>query len=114
MCDKIIKIQQVCLPGGYRLPIYLETTTLLEYRIEPAALSDEQAETILRQGAERLGRTMIFAGEIERQTLSVAHADGAFEGRSHLFCQELISRSVPVELFGEGETYGGEENGEDH
>ncbi len=114
MCDKIIKIQQVCLPGGYRLPIYLETTTLLEYRIEPAALSDEQAETILRQGAERLGRAMIFAGEIERQTLSVAHADGAFEGRSHLFCQELISRSVPVELFGEGETYGGEENGEDH
>lgn len=114
MCDKITKIQQLCLPGGYQLPIYLETVTISEYRIDHETLSEELGRAILCDGAARIALSAMRAGQIERQYLSLYEHDGFYEGQVQLFCQELISRTVPVYMFGEGEEHGGIGNGETH
>lgn len=108
-CDKMIQIQQLTLPGGYVLPIWLETVTYSEYELMPVRLTQDQAERILMREVERENAGRMTAGQIERTSCVWNLSESAWSCKAQLFCNELISRSVPVYLFGEEE-----ENGETH
>ena len=94
------------LPGGFFLPIALETVTLCEYTVTQKALTSEEAEELLRSRAESAVQTELVAGMIRSTSMITEQADGVFQGRADLNCNELISRTVPVLLFGEDETNG--------
>ncbi len=47
-CDKIIKCDQVILPGGYALPIKINTETYAQYETESCVIDVKEAEDILK------------------------------------------------------------------
>ncbi len=54
-CDKIIKTNQAKLPGGYSLPITINTETYMEYELESCVIDEKEAEEILKKRlSERL------------------------------------------------------------
>lgn len=105
-CDKMIKIEDLTLPGGWRLPISLETVTLREYRLTQADVSEQDAATVLGSTAEDLVTAELTAGTVTSRTLKITRTDTGFEAEADFGCREIISRTDPIDPFGEGETYG--------
>ena len=108
-CDKIAETELLTLPGGFPLPIALETVTLREYTVTEKALTSEEAEEILRARAETRVRSELIAGLIRSTEITIRREAEAFQCRAEMSCNELISRTVPILLPGEEET-----NGENH
>lgn len=106
-CDRMIETSTWTLPGGWALPVTVETVTLLEYETEPQPLSQEQAEALLGEEALRLTRTKMVAGRVENGSTAIYKTQDGYRCRGVWNCVELISKTLPVELFGEDE-----ENGE--
>lgn len=107
MCDTMIKTEPLFLPGGFQLPVSVETLTLREYRAEREAIETEDANILLSEEAERLVMDQMISGRIEGGTTSTQKKGNCFVCRAAMNCLELISRTVPTELFGEED-----ENGE--
>lgn len=105
-CDKMTEVSVWTLPGGYTLPVEMETVTLLEYTLEPLTLSREQAEALLRGESLRQVQAQMVAGRVEAGTTTVNISQDRCFCRAVWNCVELISRTVPAELFGEDETNG--------
>ncbi len=97
MCDRITENQELCLPGGWRLPWTLETVTLLEYRLEPIELPAEEANALLNAEALRQTEAQMAAGTVEQGSTAIQKKDGGYHCRAALNCLELISRTVPAE-----------------
>ena len=107
-CDKMIKRSYLTLPGGYALPAETEIVTLREYRLEAAELSRQEAGKLLHDAADRsIAGKMI--GEITSGEDNLQKNNGCFILTAERFCNELISRTVPVKLLGE-EGYSGEKH----
>ncbi|MBO4418309.1 MAG: sporulation protein YqfD [Oscillospiraceae bacterium] len=105
-CDRMIKASVWTLPGGYALPLTVETETLLEYTLAPLALSQEQAEAMLGEESLRQTRGEMSAGRIEGGSAAIHKTQDSYHCRGVWNCLELISRTVPAELFGEDEVNG--------
>ena len=105
-CDRMIETTVWTLPGGYSLPICVETQTLLEYALVPKAVDLETAGRILCADAERLVMAQMVAGEITRTTTQITPKQDSFLLRGTFHCVELISKTVPAELYGEEEQDG--------
>ena len=105
-CDRITKTEPLTLPGGYSLPLALETVTLREYRLTPKALTPEEKEEILRSRAQTRVRRELIAGTIRSADYTIKQEHGICVCTAEMSCSELISRTVPILLLGEDETYG--------
>jgi hypothetical protein len=105
-CDRMIKVSNWTLPGGYELPVTVETETLLEYTLEPLELPARQAETLLREESLRLTQAQMTAGQIETGSAAIQKTQDSYRCRGVWNCLELISKTIPAELFGEDEVNG--------
>lgn len=105
-CDRMIDVKVWTLPGGYELPVAVETVTLLEYTTEPTEISDQRAEALLEAESLRLTRAQMVAGRVEDGTAAIHKTQDSYRFLGNWNCVELISRTVPVELFGEDEANG--------
>ena len=105
-CDRMIETREWTLPGGFKLPITVETETLREYQLLPHGLSREEASALLDAEALRLVTAGMVAGQVVSGTSQVQITENRCFCRSQLNCLELISRTVPVELFGEEGDHG--------
>lgn len=106
MCDRMIETKIWTLPGNYTLPITTETVTLREYTLEPIPLRQAEAEQLLCGEALRLTEANMIAGTVKTATNEIKKEKDAFTCCGTLNCLELISKTVPVELFGEDDTNG--------
>ena len=106
MCDRITEINELRLPGGWLLPVKLETVTLLEYRLEPAELSLEDAERLLNAESIRQTEAQMIAGKVEQGSTLVQKKENGYLCRAAMNCLELISRTVPAEPYREEELHG--------
>ncbi len=105
-CDRMIETSTWTLPGDWALPVTVETVTLLEYKTELLPLSQAQAEALLGEEALRLTRTQMVAGRIENGSTAIYKTQDSYRCRGVWNCLELISKTLPVELFGEDEVNG--------
>ena len=105
-CDKMIDTSMWILPGDYVLPVTVETVTLLEYTLEPVQLSREDAEALLAPESLRLTRAQMVAGRVESGSTAINMTQDSYRCRGVWNCVELISKTLPVELFGEDEANG--------
>ena len=106
MCDRMIETKAWTLPGGWQLPIQLETETLLEYELRSVALAQPEAEAILTGEARRLTEDAMTAGQIESQSSTIQKKTDSYLCRVNMNCVEMIARTLPVELFGEDDSHG--------
>ena len=97
MCDRITEINEWSLPGGFVLPVRVETVTLYEYRLEPAELSLDEAEPLLNAEALRQTQAQMVAGRVEQGSAVTQKKENGYICRAALNCLELISRTVPAE-----------------
>ena len=102
----MIETEALTLPGGYVLPLCLETVTLREYVLEPAALAPEAAEALLAGESRRLTAAQLVAGTVETGTASVRLTEDSCRCRGVWNCLEQIAVTQPFELFREGEAHG--------
>lgn len=105
-CDKMIKIAPLMLPGGDSLPFGVETVTLSEYTLVNEELKEEPAKQFLLHHAETLVRHAMTSGKIDSEELSIERTDSCLTADVEFSCQEIISCTVPVYLFGEDEIHG--------
>ena len=106
MCDRIVKTNTWILPGKYVLPVQIETVILREYVLEPFTISEMDAEQLLGGEALRQTELEMIAGIVEAQSTVIHKKENGYRCRAGLNCCELISVTVPVDPFGEEETYG--------
>lgn len=106
MCDRMIETSVMSLPGGFELPLVIETETLLEYRLEPMELSEDEANTLLEAEAVRRATREMVSGTIEAIHTRILKHNNRYYSVVGLNCLELISKTVPAELFGEEEEHG--------
>ena len=109
MCDKMIEIKQLILPGAYSLPIWIETVTLTEYELRPVQIDESTAKTLLMRETEAVAYRQMTAGKILTSSCRLSRSEDSFCCSAQFFCEELISRSIPANLIGEEA-----ENGETH
>ena len=94
-CDKISYRERLTLPGGMLLPLALVTTEYREYEPVPLALTESEAEALLRE--RLLGR---LREQLAGEPLSLEFSGRAEAGRYLLTlraeCLEEIGQSVPI------------------
>ena len=105
-CDRMIETSTWTLPGGYALPVTVETVTLREYEPEPLALSHDRAQALLEGESRRLTLNQMTAGRIEGGSAAIYKSQNGYRCRGVWNCVELISKTLPVELFGEDDVNG--------
>ncbi len=106
MCDRMIETEEFSLPGGFLLPLRLETETLREYDLVPVSLTQQEAAELLEAEALRQNALDLAAGRLIACRTQIERDQDSFLCRAALNCLELISRTTPVELFGEEEAHG--------
>ena len=105
-CDKMIETEDLTLPGGWTLPMTLETVTLREYRLTPAEISEQAAAAVLGPTAEDLVCAELTAGTVTSRTLTITRTDTGYEAEADFGCREIISRADPIDPFGEEASHG--------
>ena len=98
-CDKITVTEQLTLPEGLTLPIWVVTETCRFYEPETGSVSEQQTERFLRQTAEEVSLSEMQAGQILDCACSRAHPDGMYVMRFLLSCSEMIGRTAPLSIF---------------
>lgn len=106
MCDRMVETSEWTLPGGWTLPIRIETVTLREYVLEPVSVSSSDAECLLDAEALRLTEDDMIAGTVRARATKLQKSEDGYICQADLNCTELISRTVPFEPFGEDEEHG--------
>lgn len=91
-CDKMVSVWNLTLPGGYALPLRVETVTLRPYDAGACAADGRQAETVLRQFCRRCTEDDMIAGEILKSTGAMKALPGAFCLEAEFDCREMIAR----------------------
>ena len=104
-CDRITETSVWTLPGGFSLPVFIETQILFEYALVPAELDVDSAGQTLCAEAERLVTEQMVAGEITRTSTQLIPKQDSYLLRGTFHCVEVISKTVPAALSGE-EEYG--------
>ena len=102
----MIEVNTWTLPGGFALPVTVETVTLLEYTTEPQPLAPARAEALLQEESLRQTRASMVAGRVERGSATVFKSRDSYHCRGIWNCVELISRTADAELFREDEANG--------
>ena len=105
-CDKMIKTVSLVFPGGFALPVSLETAVLREYDTSVVSVSREEAELQLTKAGRSLVRSDMIAGTIGETHVAMTRTEELYTAELAFFCEEVISRTVPVSLFGEEVEYG--------
>lgn len=101
MCDRIITKKTWTLPGGYELPVCLETEWLREYELVPVELEADEALRLLTAEADRLVQMQLVAGTVQSSSTQIITKEDSFRMKGSFNCCELISRTVPAELYEE-------------
>ena len=102
-CDKMISEKCLPLPGGYELPLRLETAIYREYRLTAQETSRTEAETLLHTAWRQLTKQAMTIGEIQETAATVLHTDGLYVLHAESTCREMIARLVPAEELYKGE-----------
>ena len=84
----------------------VETVTLTEYTLEPVQIEPDRAEALLGSESLRMTLGQMVAGRVERGSTAMNKTQDSYRCRGVWNCVELISRTVPAELFGEDEENG--------
>lgn len=106
MCDRMVETSEWTLPGGWTLPIRIETVTLREYVLEPVSVTPSEANCLLDAEALRLTEDDMIAGKVRARVTKLQKREDGYICQADLNCTELISRTVPFEPFGEEEVHG--------
>ncbi|MBP3413392.1 MAG: sporulation protein YqfD, partial [Oscillospiraceae bacterium] len=102
LCDKMIDTKQLSLPG-FRFPLMLQRITYREYILEPASLSSVDAKELLAQRWSRSLMSAMVAGTVEHTDSVCFENGGLYIMQSESICNELLSRTMPLEPPYEGE-----------
>ena len=105
-CDKMIETWDLTLPGGWSLPLSIETVTLREYRLKPVFQAESEAEAAIGPTADALVCADLTAGSVTSRTLKITRTDSGFEAAADFACREIISRTDPLNPFGEEASHG--------
>ena len=103
LCDKIVDTKQFTLPE-YSFPLYLETVTYREYRLEPVECWLTEAEESLLSAWHRGLQFGMIGGTIEETKHSCGRFGAWYVLRAESTCRELLSRTQPIDPIYEGET----------
>ena len=109
MCDRMVQTRVWTLPGGYELPLCLETQWLREYELVPVKLEADEALRRLTAETNRLIEMQLVAGTIQRASTQFVTKENSFRMQGTFNCCELISRAVPAEEY-EEESIDGEKH----
>lgn len=101
-CDKMVDIEPLTLPGGYTLPIYWVTETVTTWNLEPVAVSQMVATSVLMEQGENLVRQELVAGQMEKQTVCVTKQGDLYHLNGIYQCHEMIGTTVPGLQFEDG------------
>lgn len=105
-CDTMIKTRSLTLPGGYLLPVALETVTLRPYTLTEEPVSQKTAEHVLQSAAKAAVARQLVAGSIKGESHTIQQNNGALVLRAGIFCEEMIAVSIPADPLREEETNG--------
>lgn len=94
-CDKMINRRVCTLPGGYGLPLVLETVTCREYELIPEPLPEQAAQTLLTTFSERYVMERTVAGGLLSRTDTLTEENGTWRLDASLFCEEMIAEVRP-------------------
>jgi similar to stage IV sporulation protein len=95
-CARIEKTYHLTLPGGRTLPIALEQTELMEYRLRPARLRRESAEKFLRSRLEEQLTALVGEeGQVLSRDLDFREKNGVLFATLTASCVEDIAVMVP-------------------
>ena len=97
----MIKTRSLTLPGGYLLPVALETVTLRPYTLTEEPVSQKTAEHVLQSAAKAAVARQLGAG-----SHTIQQNNGALVLRAGIFCEEMIAVSIPADPLREEETNG--------
>ena len=100
-CDKITVRKRLTLPEGVELPAELEIVAVKEYELQAVPLAQTDAEAILSSFAQRQALSDMVAGQLLEQSFQIQRRDAGYTAQADFGCEELISVTVPVPLFGE-------------
>ena len=98
----MIDTKQLSLPG-FRFPLMLQRITYREYILEPASLSSVDAKELLAQRWNRSLMSAMVAGTVEHTDSVCFENGGLYIMQSESICNELLSRTMPLEPPYEGE-----------
>jgi len=98
-CDKMTVYRTLTLPGGYELPVRLETVTCTARALTRTQLEQGFAEALLKRGASDAARADMIAGTILRDNTALCRADGIYRLTGTYECREMIARPVDAKLF---------------
>lgn len=104
-CGRIKHKFTLTLPGGFTLPVSLETETITSFEVYQEALERSQAERSLQRFAEESLSQSMIAGEILRKQETLFLENGIYSLEGEYRCREMIGRVHREQI--------GEEHGED-
>lgn len=102
ICDKIVSMEPLTLPGGYTLPIYWVTETVTSWETAPVYISALRASSVLTQAGESLIKEQLVAGQMEKNTIYMTEQDGIYRLDGIYQCHEMIGIFVPGLQFEDG------------
>ena len=94
-CDKMTDRRVCTLPGGYPLPLVLETVTFREYTLEPEKLSEAEARRLMTAYSEAYVRSQMIAGTVLSREDTLTEENGVYVLDVGLSCEEMIARVRP-------------------
>lgn len=97
-CDKIIRREQLELPGAYTFPVWLEEETLIYYTPVQTLLDKKTAQTRLSEYSEASVKDRMIAGKILAVQHTIKRQNGCWVLSSTLSCEEMIARTVPLQI----------------
>ncbi len=106
----MINVWTLKLPGGYSLPLQVETVTLRSFDAAALAADEQQAQSVLWQFARDYTLNDMIAGEILGQSGEVTGEDGVFCLDAAFSCREMIARQQSLRLAESEDTKDGENN----
>lgn len=98
-CDKMYEEYQLCLPGGYVLPVALTAETWYTYETAYFALSQEEAKDMLSMFARDYLLGHMLGGEILSCEEFITAEEDRFILVGHYLCREMIGREYSEEII---------------
>lgn len=91
-CGKMRMVYQLCLPGGWQLPVYLVKESYETADLSVVLREESDAESALSSRTKDFIREQMIAGQILKEDWSVETEDGVWRLTGLYQCREQIGR----------------------
>ena len=91
-CVKMYSKYVLTLPGGFTLPVSLIKWTILPCDLVPRELSEDEAQSLLSDFADRYLNTQMIAGRIIRKDEVLSRDGSVYQLTGNYACTEMIGR----------------------